>query len=181
MSRELMAMRMVLMILLFAAGLAQQQPGAMSGRKTSAPATASQQPASATNESGLSSPTFNDGVAQAIMQKLEDGLKTHSISKTRSLFDFPKFGPGFLGNMIAAFNHYDRFEPFYRIEQISGEGMKGTITAQFDMDEQAVESTFDSGRRHALLTLTVARVPVSSGKQEWRITAMQPPDFLFHF
>lgn len=178
-----MAIRPFLVVLLLATGILaqEQQPGAASEPNATPPVSASRQPAPATDQSGFNSPTFNDSVAQAIMQKLEDGLKSHNLSKTRSLFDLPKFGPGFLDSMTAAFNHYDRFEAFYRIEQVSGEGAKGAITSQFDMDEQAVESTVDSGRRHARLTLTVQRVPVTGGRQEWRITAMQPSDFLFQF
>jgi hypothetical protein len=172
---------LISMLLAVAIFAQEQQPGAASEPQSNQPARTTQQPAPNADVSGLNSPTFNQSVAEALMQKLADAMRTHNLSKTRELFDLPKFGPGFLDNITAAFNHYDRFEPFYRIEHVSGSGTEGTITSQFDLDRQSVQGTFDSGRKHAIMKLMVARVPVSGGREEWRITTMQPPDFLFHF
>src|ERR1051326_2575474 len=64
----------------------------------------------------LGSPDFTPQVAQALLERLADGLETHNASKTGSVFDPTAFDSQFFDRMNAAFDHFETFN-VYRSEE----------------------------------------------------------------
>ena len=157
-------------------------------QSASAPSSQPQQDQSQAIESGqpqlskreakqaLTSPDFTPLVTQAILERLTDGLETHNASKTRSVFGPASFDSQFFNRMHAAFDYFESFNVYYHVDSINLENGKGDVTADFRLERVPRDRGLTPRRNITTLHLTLARTT-----SEWRIVAVDPPNFLFEF
>lgn len=148
----------------------ERPPGANSNTKVN--------PKSGSSESS----EFTPQLAEALMDRLAEAMRSHNLTKTRALFDAQHMGAQFMDNLPAAYNYYESFEPFYRILSTApnADGT-GTIVADFSLDATPRQQDLPARRRHANLQVQVALVRTASGASQWRIVALDPANVLFEF
>lgn len=78
--------------------------------------------------------------------------------------------------MNAAFDHFESFRVYYHVDSINFEDSKGEVTADFRLEGTPRETNLTPKRANTTLRLTLARTAT-----EWRIVALDPPNFLFEF
>jgi len=132
-------------------------------------------------KAALASPEFSEQVGEAVLTSLTEGLQGHSVSKTKALFDAASFSPAYFDHMNAAFNFYDSFRVYCHMESATAEGGKGEITADFRLESVPAQQGVAARRRQTTLRLTVEKISAGPKTRQWRITSMEPSDFLFEF
>lgn len=132
------------------------------------------------SEQALQSPVFNQQVADAVLERLGAGLRGHNLEETRSVFAMARFNPAFDGRMRGAFDYYESFHLYYHAQQVSAEGDRGVVVADFDLESIPNQSELLPQRRHARLRMELERVPSPTGNS-WRIVAYNPDRFFFNF
>ena len=115
------------------------------------------------------------------MDRLAEAMRAHNLTKTRKLFDAQRMGAQFMDNLPAAYDHYESFEPFYRILSTAADENGGAIIADFTVDATPRQPDLAARRRHAILHVKLERVAVSASGSEWRIVSLDPPNVLFEF
>jgi hypothetical protein len=169
------------------AAAAQEQTGGAGTASASAPA---QSPGTESAGSGplnthpdsaalLRSKEFTPALSDAILRKLADGLQSHSLSGTKSLFALDHFDPDFEGRMCSAFDQNESFRLYYHVNQASGEATHGEVTADFDIEYDPRQEGEAPTRKHAELRLQVELLPAAHGSKKWLITGISPSRFLF--
>jgi hypothetical protein len=177
------------LIVLSAAATAQQS--GPSG-EANAPSTAQQEPESRI-ESGqprltkeqaqqaLAAPGFTPEAAQALLERLTEGLESHNASKARSVFDAEAFASQFFSQINAAFDHFEIFRVYYHVESVGLDNAAPEATVDFRLERVPRDNAVTSQRSNTTLQFKFARAAVGKGRLEWRIAALEPQDFLFGF
>jgi ketosteroid isomerase-like protein len=114
-----------------------------------------------------------DAVADAVLRQIRDGLESHSQGMFLSAFDRDKFD-GYLAfedQVQAFFEKYEGFRTHFRILQISTEGAKGVVLAEFD-----VEGT-SSGGGPAMRRSSQLRFELAKGSKGWKVVDIRPRGF----
>ena len=116
------------------------------------------------------------------MDRLAEAMRAHNLTKTRALFDAQRMGVQFMDNLLASYDYYETFEPFYRILSTAANADgSGTIIADFSLDATPRQPDLPGRRRHATLHMRVALTPVARGGSDWRIVSLDPANVLFEF
>jgi len=132
------------------------------------------------DESALQQTAFSQAVADALLRRLAQGMQGHSLSQTQSVFQASRLDSNFGQRMEAAFNYYDSFHLYYKTIQVSGEGERGTIVADFDLESRPHQADLAPHRQHARLRLEVERGAAVRGNP-WHVVAMDPNRFFFEY
>lgn len=126
------------------------------------------------NEDVLNSTTFSDAVAQALLQKLADGLEGYNDGLMLSAFNQNKM-EGFVTfqqQVVALFRRTDSFLVHYRIAQTSTEGSKAVALVEFEMEVHPRATDQQPFRKRDQLRFEIER-----GDQGWKIVNLRPLDF----
>jgi hypothetical protein len=116
---------------------------------------------------------FSELVASDVLGQLADGLQGHSERLTLSAFDKEKMNGyvAFEDQIEALFRQYDTFRLHYRIAQVTTEGSKGIVSADFEMEEVPPAGAQPVRKRDQI------RFEMERGTKGWRIVDLQPRGF----
>ena len=130
-------------------------------------------------EEAMHSAQFDRNVAEAVMQRLAEGLRGHSATRTEALFQLDRFEPGTAARIGASFDAVERFDVYYKIQDTSTEAAGGVVVADFDLQSTPRDPYAAPQHKHAGLRLTLERIPADAPSGQWRIVAATPAHFLF--
>jgi hypothetical protein len=120
----------------------------------------------------LDTSVFNQQVANDVIGQIRDGLEGHS---TRLLLGaFTEDMDGYLGfedQIEAMFKRYEGFHVNVRIINVSVEGSKGIVTADFQMEE-LLRGNSNISRKQSQLHFELVRT-----KKGWKVINVNPMSF----
>jgi len=128
----------------------------------------------ASSEDALNSTSFSDAIAQALLQKVADGLEGYNDRLMLSAFNQNKM-EGFVTfqqQVLALLRRTDSFLVHYRITQTSIEGSKGVAIVEFEMEVHPRATDQQTFRKRNQLRFEMER-----GDQGWKIVDLRPRDF----
>jgi hypothetical protein len=172
-----------LCVLLGAAGFAQQ-PGAASepNPETSKPIESGQPHLSKQQaRAALESPEFTPQTAQAILERLADGMQSHNLRQAASVFDRDSFDAAFFEQMAVAFRQFESFHVYYHLGNAEPQDGKAELSVDFRLEALPREGELRPRRQDSTLKIQLSAIPQRSGHKQWQVTGLDPADFLFQF
>jgi hypothetical protein len=117
---------------------------------------------------------FSDAVAQSVLQQLMDGLEGHSDRRMLSAFDDSKMDGylNFQNQIVALFQRFEAFHVHFRIYQATGEGNRGEVVVDFELEEVPRSADAQPVRKRDQLQFDMER-----GKKGWKIVDLRPRSF----
>lgn len=152
----------------------QAHPESQHRQKSKDQSKKEQKKRNASTEDVLNSASFSDAVAQALLQKVAEGLEGYNDRLMLSAFNQNKMA-GFVTlqqQVVALFRRTDSFLIHYRIGQTSIEGSKGVALVEFEMEVHPRATDQQPLRKRDQLRFEVER-----DEKGWRIVDVQPRDF----
>ena len=124
--------------------------------------------------SPLEAPEFSAEVGEAVLARLRAGFQDHNAEQVVSLFERSRLAGWAemrerLENRMAS---YDSFRMGYHMVSATGEGARGTVVAEVELESVAQAGVTAPEHRSATLHLTLER-----GAKGWRIVDYSPRGF----
>jgi len=118
-------------------------------------------------------PEFSEQATRAALGDLRDGLEGHSLKLMLRAFDgdrMPDY-PRFARNLQAFFDSYEMFRMHFKILQSSGQGPRGAVLLDFELEETPVAGG------PVVRKSRQVRFEMQYGQKGWRIVDFQPRGF----